>query len=58
MLCSKCPTYDRSLKRCKRGKVNPRTKKQVEKIARIMGKSYICLQNEYRKDVNFSLGLF
>ena len=42
MKCSKCRYYSYSLRRCKLGKINPRTKKDTISAARIMELDYIC----------------
>jgi len=42
MNCTKCDQYSYSLRRCKLGKINPKTIKAGVESARFMGISYIC----------------
>lgn len=40
--CTKCDQYSYSLRRCKLGKINPKTIKGGLDAARLMGMGYIC----------------
>jgi len=42
MKCTKCQWYSYSLRRCRNGKINPRTIKGGVEAASFMGLDYIC----------------
>jgi len=49
--CTKCDYYSFPLRRCKNGKVNPRTHKQTKEVMAIMGFSYVCCYNKHRNKI-------
>jgi len=42
MKCTKCDQYSFALRRCKNGKINPKTRKGTVEAMVIMGLGYIC----------------
>lgn len=49
MGCYKCEHYDRGLRRCKLGKINPKTVKQAISAIKTMGSlSYVCNEDGMR----------
>jgi hypothetical protein len=51
VLCSKCEFYSFPLRRCKLGRINPRSIKGGVDAARIMGLSYICRLSPLRAKI-------
>jgi len=49
--CTKCNHYSFTLRRCKIGKVNPRSKRDTISAAEMMGGDYICGYNQFKADV-------
>ena len=45
--CTKCGFYSFGMRKCLRGKVNPRTRKDTISVAQLMGPTYICLYNPW-----------
>lgn len=54
--CTKCSSYSYSLKRCKRGMINPKTRKGALEAASIMGVLYICDYSKWKDAVVERLG--
>lgn len=50
-ICSKCDLYSFPLRRCKRGQINPKTKKAALKAASLMGSHYICDYSKWKEAV-------
>jgi len=51
----KCPYYSRALKKCKLGKANPTTEKRTLEVVELMGWSYICMRNPWKKEALFQI---
>jgi hypothetical protein len=47
--CGKCLLYSYSLKRCKLGKVNPRTKKGTLEVVAFGSWTDVCIWNKWRQ---------
>lgn len=54
--CTKCSLYSFSLRRCKRGQINPRTRKGAIEAASIMGVEYVCDYAKWKDAVVEHLG--
>jgi hypothetical protein len=48
MTCWQCPRYDRSERRCRDGKANPRSKADSVLVAELLGPRALCHYNLYR----------
>ena len=48
LTCGKCKRYDYGLKRCKDGKVNPRTYKGTKEVMSLMGYDYVCNYSRHK----------
>jgi len=51
MKCSKCKEYSFLLRRCKLGKINPKSVKGGVDAAHIMGIDYICNLSELKSKI-------
>lgn len=51
--CIKCNMYSYSLRRCLQDKINPKTRKDYNSAVNVMGASYICNQNEFKRELLF-----
>jgi hypothetical protein len=51
ILCARCAFYDRVQRRCRIGKVNPRTKLDTYEAARLLGVRALCPFNLYREQL-------
>ena len=48
MTCWKCPRYDKDERRCREGKVNPRSKSDTFTVSELFGIQALCHYNPYR----------
>lgn len=49
ILCFRCRLYDSGERRCRIGKVNPRTKLDTYEVAKVLGTRALCMFNLYRE---------
>ena len=49
--CPKCNRYDRGIRRCRDGMVNPKSYKQTKEVMAMMGFSYVCSLNRFKMKV-------
>ena len=49
--CTKCEEYSYALRRCTLGLVNPKTKKDTESTATMMGGDTVCEHNKWYETV-------
>lgn len=48
MSCWQCPRYDRTERRCRDGKANPKRQADTMDVAQVLGLQAICHYNPYR----------
>lgn len=48
MSCWQCPRYDRTERKCRDGKANPKSKADTIEVAEILGLQAICHYNPHR----------
>lgn len=49
--CHRCRLYDRERRRCRLGKVNPRSKLETYETAQVLGVRALCAFNLYREQL-------
>lgn len=49
--CQRCRLYDREQRRCRLGKVNPRSKLDTYETAQVLGVRALCAFNLYREQL-------